>query len=171
MIIRHARPNDLVAITALYNALIPTTTVAWTEMQQTLHDRRAWFDRQTADGFPVVVADLDGQVIGFSAYGHFRGAGKWPGYRYTAEHTIHVAERHWGSGVGRALLGALIDCAREQGIHALVGAVDSDNHESLRFHERLGFVEVGRMPQVGHKFGRWLDLVLMQLLLDDRPAP
>jgi L-amino acid N-acyltransferase len=171
LIVRDATAGDLAAIAAIYNALIPTTTTAWTEMQQTIEERHAWFERQTVDGFPVLVAELDGEVIGFSAYGHFRGAGKWPGYRHTVEHTIHVAEPHWGSGVGRALLTVLIDRASAQGMHVLVGAVDGDNHESLRFHERLGFVEVARMPQVGHKFGRWLDLVLLQRLLDDRPAP
>jgi L-amino acid N-acyltransferase len=172
MLIRDATVDDLQTITDLYNALIPTTTVAWTEMRQALSERHAWFERQTEAAFPVLVAESDGgQIIGFCAYGHFRGAGKWPGYRYTVEHTIHVAEDWWGSGVGRSLLRSLIERARENGLHVMVGAVDGDNDASLRFHECLGFVEVARMPQVGHKFGRWLELVLMQLILDDRTAP
>jgi L-amino acid N-acyltransferase len=169
--VRDATADDLEAITGLYNALIPTTTTAWTERLQTIDERAAWFDRQEADGFPVLVADDDGSVVGFGAYGHFRGAGKWQGYRYTAEHTIHVAESHWGTGVGAALLSALIDRARADGIHVLVAAIDADNHASIAFHRRLGFSEVGRLPQVGHKFGQWLDLVLMQQVLDDRTTP
>jgi L-amino acid N-acyltransferase len=106
---------------------------------------------------------------GFTSYGSFRGDGRRPGYRFTVEHTIHVAETHWGAGVGRALLEALIERARNTGHHVLVGGIDADNAASLRFHERLGFAEVARMPQVGRKFDRWLDLVLVQLILNDEP--
>jgi L-amino acid N-acyltransferase len=171
VIVRDATKHDITAITSLYNALIPTRTVAWTELLQTVAEREAWFERQTADRFPVLVAEDGSEVVGFCAYGHFRGAGKWPGYRYTAEHTIHVAERYWSSGMGRSLLTTLIERAQRAGVHVLVGGIDGDNEASLRFHARLGFEEVARMPQVGHKFGRWLDLVLVQRILDDRSAP
>jgi len=169
MIIRDATDDDLPVIRDLYNALIRTTTVAWSEVEQTLDDRKAWFDRQQERGHPVLVAEIDGDVVGFTAYGDFRGAGKWPGYRYTVEHTIHVDERMWRAGVGRALIDALTERARAAGMHVMVAAIDGDNVESIRFHERLGFSTVAVMPEVGRKFDRWLDLVLVQRILDDRP--
>jgi L-amino acid N-acyltransferase len=168
--IRSATRADMAAVCDLYNALIPTTTVAWTETAQTHVERLSWFDAQVARSWPVVVAEADdGSVVGFASYGSFRGDGKWPGYRFTVEHTIHVTQSHWGAGVGRALLRALIGEARRAGMHVMVGAIDADNEASLRFHERLGFTEVARMPQVGRKFDRWLDLVLVQLILSDAP--
>jgi L-amino acid N-acyltransferase len=171
VIIRDATHADIPAIVDLYNALIPTTTVAWTEVTQSVNNREVWFRKQVSEGFPVLVAEDNGAVIGFCAYGHFRGAGMWPGYSQTVEHTIHVGEAHWGSGVGRALLNELVIRARSAGLHVLVGAIDSANTASIEFHARVGFVEVARMPQVGHKFGRWLDLVLMQRILDERTSP
>ncbi len=171
MIIRDATDEDMPAIVELYNALIPTTTVTWTETTQTVEERRSWFGSRSADGFPTLVAELNGAVIGFCAYGHFRGAGMWAGYSRTVEHTIHVAEAHWGAGAGRTLLDELITRARSAGVHVLVGAIDGANTASIEFHSRIGFVEVARMPQVGHKFGRWLDLVLMQCIIDERPTP
>jgi phosphinothricin acetyltransferase len=167
--IRDATTADMAAVTALYNALIPTTTVAWTEQEQTLAERLAWFERQRELDHPVLVAADGERVVGFAAYGSFRGSGKWPGYRFTVEHTIHVDSTHWGAGVGRRLLESLIERARAAGIHVMVGAIDGANVDSIRFHARLGFVEVARMPEVGRKFDRWLDLVLMQRILDDPP--
>ena len=166
MIIRDAVDDDMPDIRDLYNALIATTTVAWTESLQTLRQRRAWFRRQQTSGYPVLVAEDDGDVIGFAAYGSFRGSGKWPGYRHTVEHTIHVRRSHWRSGVGRALLEALIQRAQAAGVHVMVGAVDGDNLASIRFHERLGFSIVATMPEVGRKFDRWLDLVLVQRIIE-----
>jgi len=169
MLIRDATASDMAAVTDIYNALIDTTTVAWTEQHQTLDDRLAWFAQQRTDGYPVLVAvddeHGDDAVIGFAAYASFRGAGRWPGYRYTVEHTIHLDHAVWGAGIGTALLEALVERARAGGLHVMVGAIDADNTGSIRFHERLGFVEVARMPQVGRKFDRWLDLVLMQRIL------
>jgi L-amino acid N-acyltransferase YncA len=166
VIVRDATASDLPAIRGLYNALIPTTTIGWTETEQSARDRKAWFARQNQQGHPVLVADDAGAVVGYAAYGDFRGAGKWPGYRYTVEHTIHVREDRWGGGVGRTLLTELVERALDQGMHVMVAAIDGDNRASIDFHRRLGFVEVARMPEVGQKFGRWLDLVLMQRVLD-----
>ena len=153
----------------LYNALLPTTTIGWTEQLQTLDERTVWFARQQEVGFPTLVAEHEDEVIGFGAYSEFRGAGKWPGYRYCVEHTIHVDQRWWGRGVGRALITALMERAETDGVHVMVAAIDGDNQVSIRFHQRLGFTTTARMPEIGTKFGRWLDLVLMQRVLDDRP--
>ena len=165
MRIRDAADDDMPALRDIYNALIPTTTGAWTESLQTLRERRTWFRQQRAANFPVLVAEIDGNVVGFAAYGSFRGSGKWPGYRHTVEHTIHLREHVWGRGIGRQLLEALMERARTDDVHVMVGAIDSANLESIAFHERLGFQIVARMPEVGRKFDRWLDLVLMQRIL------
>jgi L-amino acid N-acyltransferase YncA len=164
--VRPATDDDLPAITDLYNALIPTTTTAWTEALQTLDERVAWFADRRSAGDAVLVADEGGAVVGFAAYGEFRDNRLWPGYRFTVEHTIHVAQDHHGRGVGRALLEALLAAARTAGRHVMVGAVDGDNEQSLAFHRALGFVEVARMPETGRKFDRWLDLVLLQRRVD-----
>jgi L-amino acid N-acyltransferase len=163
--VRDAVISDMSAVRDLYNATILTTTAAWTEEPQTLRARQAWFRAQTRASYPVLVADFDGRLIGFTAYASFRGAGKWPGYRFTVEHTIHVNEDHRGQGVGRMLLGALMDRARANEVHVMVAAVDGANTDSIAFHRQLGFDTVARMPEVGHKFDRWLDLVLMQRIL------
>jgi phosphinothricin acetyltransferase len=163
--IRDAVDADMPAVRDLYNALIATTTVAWTESLQTLRARRTWFRHQQRCGYPVLVAELEGEVVGFTAYGSFRGAGKWPGYRHTVEHTIHVRADVHGRGLGRALLEELIERARQAEVHVMVAAIDGANDESIAFHERLGFTTVARMPEVGRKFDEWLDLVLMQRIL------
>jgi L-amino acid N-acyltransferase YncA len=166
MQIRDAAAADVPAISALYNALIATTTVAWTEVPEDLDSRKEWFKKQQRSGNPVLVAEADGAVIGFASYGDFRDATKWPGYRFTVEHTIHVDGTHQGEGVGRTLLETLIARAAAQGKHVMIGAVDAGNAGSIRFHQRLGFTEVARLPQVGFKFEHWLDLVLVHRFLD-----
>ena len=166
MIVRDATVDDVAALNGLYNALITTTTVAWTDTCEPLTDRLEWFERQQQAQRPVLVAENGGVVVGYTTWESFRGAGKWPGYRHTIEHTIHVEQDHWGHGVGRRLMTELIDRARTAGMHVMVGAVDADNAASIRFHERLGFEQVARMPEVGRKFDRWLDLVFMQLIIE-----
>jgi L-amino acid N-acyltransferase YncA len=162
VLIRDATADDLAAISALYNATILTTTAAWTEEPETIGDRETWFARQQAAGYPTLVADDGGTVVGFTAFGDFRDTTKWPGYRPVVELTIHVAESHWGRGVGRALITELIARARALGKTQIVAGIDGANEASIRFHERLGFREVARMPEIGVKFGQRLDLVLMQ---------
>ena len=163
--IRDASDDDVPAITAIHNALIPTTTIEWTDVLHTVEDRRRWLAAKRAAGFPVLVA-VDGadpaDVLGWGAYGEFRDATRWPGYRFTVEHSIHVRGDVQGRGVGRRLLDALIDHARDAGKRVLVAAIDGENERSIAFHARHGFDHVGRLPGVGEKFGRRLDLVLMQ---------
>jgi len=168
--IRDATVSDVPAITVIYNALLETTTHEWTEIAHTVAEREQWLADQSAAGRPALVAIDSGAVVGWATYGDFRDSERWPGYRYTVEHSIHVREDHWGRGVGRALMDALVGRARAEGKRVMVAGIDGDNTGSIRFHERLGFFEVGRMPGIGEKFGRRLDLVLMQLLLDEPSA-
>jgi phosphinothricin acetyltransferase len=164
--VRDATGHDLPAILDLSNALIPTTTVAWTDRLETLAEREAWSARRRSAGDPVLVADADDVVVGFCAWGPFRDNERWPGYRFTVEHTIHVREDRHGQGVGRALVTELVTRAQAAGLHAIVAALDGGNDASLAFHRALGFREVGRLPEVGRTFDRWLDLVLVQRVLD-----
>jgi L-amino acid N-acyltransferase YncA len=170
--IRDAGDGDVEAITAIQNALIATTPIEWTDTPHSVAGRREWLEGRRAAGLPVLVAVSDvGEVVGFASFGPFRDSQKWPGYRLTAEHTVHVREDHWGAGVGRQLVQALIERATAMDLHVMVAAVDGENDASIRFHERLGFQQVARLPQVGFKFGRWLDLVLLQLVLRETPPP
>lgn len=164
--IRDATTGDLPGVLAIYNASI-TTTTTWSERFQTLAEREAWFEERRACGDGVVVACDGPEVVGFAAYGPFRDNELWPGYRFTVENTVHVRGTHHGRGIGRQLMGALFDRAERAGVHAMVAAVDGDNTRSIAFHASLGFIEVGRLPQIGWKFGRWLDLVMMQRFISD----
>ena len=165
--VRDAVAADLPATLDIYNELILSTTGAWSEQPQTLAERREWFDEQVRRGFPTLVAVRDDEIVGMTSYGDFRDSVHWPGYRFTAEHSIHVRGDCRGAGIGRRLMDALIARARANGIHVIVGAIDAANTDSILFHERMGFVEVARMPETGYKFGHRLDLVLMQRMLDE----
>jgi L-amino acid N-acyltransferase len=167
VLVRAATGADVVEIASLLNALLATTTIEWTVTPRTAQDVLEWIGDHEA----VLVAEDRGEVVGVAAYGWFRDVVKWPGYRFTVENTVHVREDRWGSGVGEVLMRALIARARETGKHTMIAAIDSTNGASIRFHERLGFIEVARLPDVGAKFGRWLDLVLLQIGLDERTTP
>lgn len=164
--IRDATQDDAAAITEIYNAQLMTTTHEWTDTPHTVEEVTEWLNGRQSRGWPAVVAVAGSEVVGWATYGDFRDSVRWPGYRFTVEHSIHVREEHWGRGVGRRLLAALEDHARRAGKHVMVAGIDSANVGSIRFHERLGFTEVARMPEVGQKFERRLDLVLMQRILD-----
>ena len=170
MVIRDATRADLAEITQIYNALLETTTHEWTETLHTVSERELWLREKRASGLPALVAAEHDEVIGWATYGDFRDSVRWPGYRSTVEHSIHVREDWWGRGVGRALIEALVDYARREGKHVMVAGIDATNVGSIRFHERCGFIEVGRLHEVGEKFGRRLDLVLMQRMLEESPA-
>jgi L-amino acid N-acyltransferase YncA len=163
--IRDARSDDAEAITAITNALLDTTTYEWTTRPHTVAERVEWMERRLHAGHPVVVADDDGRVVGYASYGDYHDTARRPGYWPTVEHTIHVDERWWGRGIGRLLIDELVVRAQAGGKRVMVAAIDGENETSIFFHERLGFTEVGRLPGVGEKFGRWLDLVLMQRAL------
>ncbi|MCU1501440.1 MAG: N-acetyltransferase [Ilumatobacteraceae bacterium] len=171
MLIRDADDADVPAITTIINALLHTTTYEWTEQVHTEQERTAWLAAHRAAAHPVLVAVADGEVVGWAAYGDFRDTARWPGYWPVVEHSVHVRADQWGRNVGRELMEALIGRARAAGKRAMVGGIDGENARSIRFHERLGFVEVARMPGIGEKFGRRLDLVLVQRAIEPDAAP
>jgi L-amino acid N-acyltransferase YncA len=159
MSVRDATEADLPGILAIYNDVIATSTAVWTEAPSSLDDRRQWLSARAAMGYPVLVAVDARGVAGFASFGDFRA---WPGYRHTVEHSIHVRTDARRSGVGRLLIEPLVARAAALGKHVMLAGVDGENTGSLAFHARFGFRQVGRLEQVGHKFGRWIDLVFLQ---------
>lgn len=166
--IRDATLADAAAILPIHNHAVLSTTAVWNESESDLAGREAWLTAREASGFPVLVAEIDGTVAGYASFGDFRA---WDGYRLTVEHSIYVDPARHRAGVGRALLAALIGRARSMGKHAMIAGIEAGNEGSIALHRACGFREVGRLPEVGAKFGRWLDLVFLQLTLDDRAQP
>ena len=164
MQVSDATDDDLAGILAIYNDVLVNSTAIYATEPVTLEERRAWLLTRRERGFPVIVAADARGVLGFASFGDWRGS--WNGYRYTVEHSVHVRADVRGAGIGRALLEALVPRALALGKHVMIGSIDAANDASIRFHARLGFEPVAHFREVGHKFGRWLDLVFMQRLLD-----
>jgi len=160
--IRDAALPDLPAILGITNHAILSSTAIWSVAPVDLAGRTDWWRERVARNFPVLVAEIAGEVVGFGSYGPFR---PHEGYALTVEHSVYIAPQAQRHGAGGALLRTLIDHARAAGKHVMVGAIDADNAASLALHRRFGFEETGRMPEVGRKFERWLDLVLVQKIL------
>ena len=169
MNILDAKDDDLPAILDIYNDAVANTTAIWNEVTVDLANRRDWLRQRQEQGYPVLVAhDHDERAIGYASFGDWRA---WDGYRFTIEHSVYVHKDQRGKGVANLLLPALIERARELGKHVMVAGIEGSNDASIRLHARHGFEEVGRMHEVGAKFGSWLDLVFMQLSLDERMNP
>lgn len=157
--IRAAGAEDVAAIAAIWNPVIRGTAITFNSVEKTTPALVALLEEKAALGHPFLLAEAAGEVVGFATYGAFRGG---VGYRRIAEHTILLLPEAQGRGVGRQLMAALEEAALGQGIASLMAGVSGENTAGLAFHHALGFVEVGRIPQAGWKFGRWMDLVLMQ---------
>ena len=161
--VREAGEADLPCIVRVYNHYVVHGTALWRETPTDLEERRRWLrDRRPAH--PVLIAEWAGRVAGYGAIGPFRA---FPGYDRTGEHAVYVDPALHRRGVGRALLEALIRRGRAAGLDALIGAISADQPASLGLHAACGFREVGRLPGVGRKHGRRLDLVLVQLELGE----
>ncbi|MGV1789036.1 N-acetyltransferase family protein [Rhizobium sp. A37_96] len=169
MQIRDAREEDLAGITAIYNDAVANTAAIWNETQVDIDNRRRWLQDRHKLGYPVLVAVGDhGDVVGYASFGDWRA---FDGYRHTVEHSVYVRNDQHRGGIGKALMIELIERARAIGKHAMVAGIEAGNAASIRLHEKLGFQQVGLLPEVGTKFGRWLDLAFLQLLLDRRTEP
>ncbi len=160
--LRPATEADLPAILDIYNDAVLNTTAIWNETPVDLENRIAWFSARAKAGYPVLVAERGGEVIGYASYGDWRA---FEGFRRTMEHSVYVRADRKGAGTGRRLMEALIAEASTRGVHVLVGCIEAGNEASIRLHEKLGFRFVGRFEEVGFKFGRWLDLTCMELRL------
>ena len=163
MTIRPATEQDIPAITAIYNEVVATSNAVWTEKQDSEAERLAWMKARQALGYPVLVAVEQSTVLGYGTFGDFRA---WPGYRYSVEHSVYINREHRGRGLGRVIVDELVTAATALGKHVLIAGIDGSNEASLRLHRHMGFTEVARMHEIGRKFGRWLDLVFMQRMLD-----
>ncbi len=159
MNIRQASLEDAPAIAAITNAIIRDSLVTFTTDLRSIESIAA--DIETR-GAAFLVAERDGSVEGFATYNAFRSG---PGYAHCKEHSIQLTPQARGRGTGRALMAALESNAIAENVHVLVAGVSSANPDAIAFHTALGFVETGRMPEVGRKSDRWLDLVLMQKIL------
>lgn len=160
LVVRDATTDDLAVVMEIYNDAVLNTTAIWNETVVDLENRKAWYAARRERGFPVLVAERDGQVVGYASYGDWRA---FEGYRHTVEHSVYVHKNGRGGGVGKALMQALITRASVSGIHVMIAGIEAENAASIRLHESLGFTVAGRFSEVGIKFGRWLDLVCMEL--------
>jgi phosphinothricin acetyltransferase len=157
MIIRQARPEDGQAIAALWNPVIRDTAITFNSVEKTVETVIA----EIASRHAFLLAE-EGALLGFATFGQFRGG---VGYARTGEHTIALAPNSRGRGIGRELIAALEDHARDAGFHSMIAGVSGENPGGIAFHERMGYAQVAVLPQVGWKFERWMDLILLQKLL------
>lgn len=162
MFVRPARPEDIPALIRIMAPVIASSTASFSDTERSEDDWVALIASRRRDGRELFVAEEAGAVIGYATYDQFRANS---GYRHTMEHSVYIDDAARGRGTGRALMQAVEAHARAAGHHAMFGAIDAENAASIAFHERLGYTQAARLPQVGHKFGRWLDLVLMQKFL------
>lgn len=163
MLIRAAIQDDLPIICDIYNDAVANTTAIWNDTLVDVANRTAWLKARTDAGYPVLVAvSDDGDVAGYASFGDWRA---FDGYRHTVEHSVYVHKDRRGGGIGRKLMEALIAEAERLGKHVMIAGIESENAASIRLHAQLGFEDTGRLREVGTKFGRWLDLTFMQLVL------
>jgi L-amino acid N-acyltransferase len=163
-ILRDATEADLPAILAIYNHAVAETTAIWNETLVDLDNRKAWFEARQARGFPILVTEIDGRIAGYASYGDWRA---FDGFRQSVEHSVYVEKDFYGRGLGKALMTALIESARAGNIHVMIAAIEAGNTGSIALHKSLGFRLVGTHHEVGQKFGRWLDLTMMELKLGE----
>ena len=160
--LRLATEADLPAINDIYNYYVVRSTCTYQTEHETLEDRRAWFRDHPADKYPVIVAERDGEVIGWGSLSKFRPRAA---YAPTVEASIYIRHDCHRHGLGRMIMLDLIERARAIGFHSIIGGASADQTASVALQERLGFQRVGYLKEVGYKFGRWLDVVYMQLML------
>ena len=160
--IRAYQTEDTEAILDIINHNILHSTSLYDYSVRSFEQQKAILEEKIQKGFPVIVAENKGEVLGFGMYSEFRFR---EAYQFTVEHSVYVAENYLGKGIGKLLLSELIVLAKAQKLHTMIGVIDSENQNSIAFHEQFGFKIVGTIKESGYKFDRWLDSVFMQLLL------
>ena len=163
MNVRPATRDDLPGILEIYNEAVLNTTATYDYEPRTLEHRIAWFEDHEKHNYPVFVAvNESGRVVGWSALNRYHDR---KGYQFSTENSVYVAADQRGKGIGKLLMPPLIEAARQRGLHAILAGIDAQNEVSIRLHASFGFVKVAHFKQVGFKFGRWLDVVYLELLL------
>jgi phosphinothricin acetyltransferase len=161
--IRHFENKDTQGILDIINYNILNSTALYDYKTRSFAEQKVLLEEKIKKGFPVIVAEHDGILVGFGMYSEFRFR---EAYKFTVEHSVYVSPNEIGKGIGKLLLTELIDLAKAQGLHTMIGVIDSENKNSISFHEQFGFKTVGIIKESGYKFDRWLDSVFMQLLLE-----
>jgi len=160
--IRAAIKADAAAIAEIWRPVLAESLATFNPVVKTAQDVAAMIAEKSTAGHGFFVAEEVGEILGFATYGQFRSG---VGYAHTMEHTVILANKGQGRGIGRALLQAVEDHARDAGAHSMFAGVSAANQSGVAFHERLGYREVSRLSEVGFKFGQYLDLVLLQKFL------
>lgn len=168
MIIRDATRSDLQQILDIYNDAIINTTAVYSYKPHTIEMRLEWYEEKISKGIPVIVAEINEKVVGFTSYGPFR---VWPAYKYSIEHSVYVHRDFRKQGIAKKLLVHLIETVRKRDIHTMIAGIDADNSASIYLHKQLGFSEAGHFKEVGYKFGKWLNLTFYQLILQNDLQP
>ncbi|SDX42170.1 GNAT family N-acetyltransferase [Flavobacterium degerlachei] len=161
--IRPYHAEDTQAILDIINYNILNSTALYDYNIRSYEQQKAILEEKIAKNFPVIVAELDGVVAGFGMYSEFRFR---EAYKFTVEHSVYVNNDFHGKGIGKLLLLELIELAKNQGLHTMVGVIDAENQSSIDFHEKFGFKTVGTIKDSGFKFDRWLHSVFVQLILE-----
>jgi len=163
--VRDTRTDDIAAITEIFTNEVTYGTASWAYEPPTVSDMRQKLTTLQAQGYPFLTAVVDNQVVGYSNVSAYRSR---EGYRFLVENSIYVDQRFRGLGIARLLLTELIDRCTEAGFRQMIAVIgDSENVPSIELHRSLGFEQVGLLPNIGYKFDRWLDSVLMQRGLGD----
>lgn len=161
MELRLARPDDADATRQIYNTEVTGSTATFDLVPRSREDQRRWIEDRSG-AMVVVVAERDGDVVGFASLSPYRPR---PAYSTTVEDSVYVRRTEQRSGVGRALLSELVDVAGTRGFHTVMARIVGDHEASIGLHRSLGFEMVGIEREVGRKFGRWLDVAVMQRML------
>lgn len=161
--LRNYNEEDLENIIEIINYNILNSTSLYDYNTRTIGQQKLIFEDKINKKFPIIVAVLNDEVVGFGYYSEFRFR---EAYKFTVEHSVYVSNNHHGKGIGKLLLQKLIDLAKIQNLHTMIGVIDSENVNSIQFHERFGFEKVGFIKESGFKFDRWLHSVLLQLILE-----
>ena len=165
-IIQCSYERHAAAILDIFNDAILHSTALYDYQARTMDNMVSWFNNKASGNYPVIgIESESGELMGFASYGSFRA---YPANKYTLEHSVYVANAHWGKGIASLLMQRLIELAQEQNYHTLIGSIDASNQPSIALHEKLGFTHAGTIRHAGFKFGDWLDLAFYQLLL---PTP
>ena len=160
--LRQAGDADQQAILDIYNDAVLHSAATFDLEPRTWEGQQRWF-QEHCPPYAVFVATAKDTVVGWGSLSPFRPR---PGYRFTAEDSIYVRQDFRRRGIGASLLELLIEAASRSRFHSIMGLIDGDNAVSVRLHERFGFRHLGTFREVGFKFGRWLDVVHMQRMVE-----